>query len=137
VHYRVTRASLDAFKDMLDLGLSFAEARSVVAHYTGRGEVPPRGLTREQAQTSYNPWGFSPGVWLAIATEPCSASQTRPSAEPADLPFALDQHTPKGGLRGSTVGHEMLVRLRLRSRTGPAWGAAWSYRTARLGGPQT
>lgn len=46
-HYRVTRSSLDAFKELLDQGLTIAAARAVMWQFRERGELPPADLDRE------------------------------------------------------------------------------------------
>ncbi len=48
IHFRVTRRSFEAFKDLLDQGLSFQVARSVMARY--RGELPPPDLSPDDAR---------------------------------------------------------------------------------------
>jgi len=45
VNYRVTRRSLDAFKQLLETGLSWSAARSVMWHYKGRERLPPEDLS--------------------------------------------------------------------------------------------
>lgn len=52
-HYRVTRASLDAFKDLLDQGLNIAGARAVMWRYKQEGVLPPVDLDREQMDWIY------------------------------------------------------------------------------------
>ena len=46
-HYRVTGASLDAFKELLDQRLTIAAARAVMWQFRERGELPPADLDRE------------------------------------------------------------------------------------------
>jgi hypothetical protein len=52
-HYRVTRASLDAFKELLEQGLSMAAARAVMWQYKERGHLPPQELDRKTADGIY------------------------------------------------------------------------------------
>lgn len=52
-HYRVTIASLNAFKDLLDMGLSFRAAKAVMWQYKQDGGLPPRDLERETADRIY------------------------------------------------------------------------------------
>ena len=47
-HYRVSRASLDAFKELLDQGLTIAAARAVMWQYKEQGELPPADLDCDQ-----------------------------------------------------------------------------------------
>lgn len=42
--YRVTRTSLDRLKDLLDLGHSLSEARTIMYWHTSQGELPPPDL---------------------------------------------------------------------------------------------
>jgi hypothetical protein len=53
VNYRVTRASLDAFKELLDRGLSYNEARTVMWQFGRREELPPRDVDREGLSRIY------------------------------------------------------------------------------------
>jgi len=48
VHYRVTRASLDALNDLLAQGLALNAARSVMRRFHARDQLPPSDLHREQ-----------------------------------------------------------------------------------------
>ena len=52
-HYRVTRASLDAFKELLEQGLTIAAARAVMWRFRERGELPPADLDRERMDHIY------------------------------------------------------------------------------------
>ena len=52
-NYRVTRASLEALKDLLDQGLPLAAARAVMWQYKQRNELPPAGLERERIDQIY------------------------------------------------------------------------------------
>lgn len=51
--YRVTTASFNAFKELLDLGLSIPAARAVMWQYRERDELPPQDLDRETADRIY------------------------------------------------------------------------------------
>jgi hypothetical protein len=51
--YRVTTASFNAFKELLDLGLSISAARAVMWQYRERDEPPPQDLDRETADRIY------------------------------------------------------------------------------------
>lgn len=53
VHYRVTRASLDAFKALLDQGLSYGAARAVMWQFKQRDQLPPPDLDRESMDRIY------------------------------------------------------------------------------------
>jgi len=53
VHYRVTRASLDAFKELLEQGLTIAAARAVMWRFRERGGLPPADLDRERMDHIY------------------------------------------------------------------------------------
>lgn len=48
VHYRVTRASLDAFKGLLDDGMTIHGARAVMWQFKQRGSLPPADLGHEE-----------------------------------------------------------------------------------------
>lgn len=52
-HYRVTRASLNAFKELLEQGLTIAAARAVMWRFRERGELPPADLDRERMDHIY------------------------------------------------------------------------------------
>lgn len=52
-HYRVTRASLDAFRELLEQGLTIAAARAVMWRFRERGELPPADLDRERMDHIY------------------------------------------------------------------------------------
>jgi hypothetical protein len=48
VHYRVTRASLDAFKQLVADGMTTTGARAVMWHFKQRGSLPPPDLSQEE-----------------------------------------------------------------------------------------
>ena len=52
-HYRVTVASLNAFKELLDMGLSIRAAKAVMWQYKQDGGLPPRDLGKETADRIY------------------------------------------------------------------------------------
>jgi hypothetical protein len=52
-HYRVTRASLDALKELLDQGLTMPAARAVMWQYKEQGGLPPSGLDRGRMDWIY------------------------------------------------------------------------------------
>lgn len=52
-HYRVTMTSFNAFKELLDMGVSFRAARAVMWQYKERGDLPPSDLDRETADRIY------------------------------------------------------------------------------------
>lgn len=52
-HYRVTVASLNAFKELLEIGLSIRAAKAVMGHYKWDGELPPSDLEKETADRIY------------------------------------------------------------------------------------
>jgi hypothetical protein len=52
-HYRVTRASLDAFKALLADGMTTLGARSVMWHFKQRGSLPPPDLGKEERDWIY------------------------------------------------------------------------------------
>lgn len=49
-HFRVTAASFNAFKELLDQGLSLGAARAVMAQYKQQDTLPPADLDQETAQ---------------------------------------------------------------------------------------
>lgn len=51
--YRVTTASFNAFKELLDLGLSIRAARAVMWQYRERDELSPADMDRETADRIY------------------------------------------------------------------------------------
>lgn len=53
VHYRVTRASLDAFKGLLDDGMTIHGARAVMWQFKQRGSLPPAELAHEERDWIY------------------------------------------------------------------------------------
>lgn len=53
-HFRVTRASLDAFKELLDQGVTIAAARAVMWRFRERDELPPTDLDRERMDHIYS-----------------------------------------------------------------------------------
>jgi hypothetical protein len=53
VHYRVTRASLDAFKGLLADGMTVQAARAVMWHFKQRGSLPPADLGQEERDWIY------------------------------------------------------------------------------------
>jgi len=53
MHYRVTRTSLDAFKDLLDQGLSYNHAKTVMWNYRQREEQPPTPISQEVVNRIY------------------------------------------------------------------------------------
>lgn len=52
-HYRVTRASLDAFKELLAQGLTLHAARAVMWRFKEEGRLPPRDLDPERMDKIY------------------------------------------------------------------------------------
>lgn len=52
-HYRVTRASLDAFKELLAVGLTISAARAVMWKYRQEDALPPPTLTRDGMDSIY------------------------------------------------------------------------------------
>lgn len=52
-HYRVTVASFNAFKDLLEMGLSIRAAKAVMGHYKQDGTLPPADLEKEAADRIY------------------------------------------------------------------------------------
>jgi hypothetical protein len=52
-HYRVTRASLDAFKELLAQGLTMSVARAVMWKYHQEDALPPPGLARDAMDSLY------------------------------------------------------------------------------------
>ncbi|UAL29822.1 hypothetical protein K8W59_19175 [Nocardioides rotundus] len=52
-HYRVTVASLNAFKELLDMGMSIGAARAVMWQYKQEGGLPPSDLEKETADRIY------------------------------------------------------------------------------------
>ncbi|TCJ31062.1 hypothetical protein [Nocardioides jejuensis] len=52
-HFRVTVASLEALKDLLNLGLDLAGARAVMWQFKTRGDLPPPDLSLEEAKRIY------------------------------------------------------------------------------------
>src|SRR5688572_5103955 len=52
-NYRVTRSSLDAFKDLLERGLTIHAARAVMWRFKEEGRDPPRDLDRERMDKIY------------------------------------------------------------------------------------
>jgi len=51
--YRVTRASLDVFKELLEQGLTIAAARAVMWRFRERGELPPADPDRVRLDHIY------------------------------------------------------------------------------------
>ena len=51
--YRVTLASLNAFKELLDMGLSIRAAKAVMWRYKQDGELPPADLDKDRANWIY------------------------------------------------------------------------------------
>lgn len=51
--YRVTVASFNAFKALLEMGLSIRAAKAVMGYYKQDGALPPADLERETADRIY------------------------------------------------------------------------------------
>jgi hypothetical protein len=52
-NYRVTRASLDAFKDLLEQGLTIHAARAVMWRFKEEGGLPAHDLDRDRMDKIY------------------------------------------------------------------------------------
>lgn len=52
-HFRVTVASLNAFKELLEIGLSIRAAKAVMGHYKRDGGLPPADLEKDTADRIY------------------------------------------------------------------------------------